>query len=113
MKKNKKTGELTMKMKEYLDTNGLKGKAFAASLGLTYATIYNIIYKGGCKLSTALAIEKATRGKVRVEDLMERERTPVKRNEKKDNRPSQEPHHDIVDDKKDSPAGNSHEAGAA
>ncbi len=114
-----------MELREYLFRREIKKGDFAALVGTSPKTIW-ALSKGmqDVKLSIALKIEevtqgevtcrdlarKATRGKVRVEDLMERERTPVKRNEKKDNRPLQEPHDNVIDDKKNSSTGDSQEA---
>ena len=59
-----------MKLKEYLDHNGIYAARFARSIGMCTTTFHNIL-KGhqDIRLSTAIRIEKATHGKVTCQEL--------------------------------------------
>lgn len=58
-----------MKIKEYLDSNGMRYKFFAKKIGITYNTLWR--YMKGYKASLFIAkrIEEITDGQVKVEDL--------------------------------------------
>lgn len=58
-----------MKLKDYLDGNGIKYSVFANKLGMNINTLYNIFKGGDAKLSTAFKIMYLTKGEVTFEDL--------------------------------------------
>lgn len=59
-----------MKLKEYLDTHGLKYKIFAKKLGMTQANFSNLVNdRLKASLKIALLIEILTNGAVSCEDL--------------------------------------------
>lgn len=62
-------------LKEWLKTKGLTPEQFAPQVGCDRATIYRIMGNSGYdpKLSTALAIEKATKGAVPMRALAREE----------------------------------------
>lgn len=63
------------KLAEYLDFTGIKHAVFAKKIGTTTTTLHNILRKGLTpSLKLAIAIEKETKGKIRVYDWLE----PVK-----------------------------------
>ena len=59
-----------MKLKEYLDKEGIKYSAFARKVGIHPQTIATIIKGYDTKLSIGVKIEEATNGAVRCRDLM-------------------------------------------
>jgi hypothetical protein len=64
-----------VRLKEYLDNNGIQYKDFAARIAASPNTILTIIKKGSgnCKLSVAMKIVEATMGVVTFDELMNRE----------------------------------------
>jgi len=60
-----------MKLKEYLDVNGLKMYAFADRLNIPYKTLWTLLKKGDMKLSLAIKIEEATQGQVTCRELLQ------------------------------------------
>lgn len=58
-----------MKLKDYFEENCVNVKLFARKIGVSVATIYSIIDGYDIRLSTALKISKATKGKVKCEDM--------------------------------------------
>jgi len=59
-----------MKLDKYLDQNGWTPTLFARKCGLSYTTIFNVIYEiKNISLNTALTIVKSTDGEVSYEDL--------------------------------------------
>ena len=59
-----------MKLKEYLEHNNIKGKAFAEFVGISATTLYAYMEgKKDMRLTIAYAIEKATFGKVTCQEL--------------------------------------------
>lgn len=64
-----KNSEIFMKLKEYLDENGIKYGFFSKQLGISPRTLFNIMQKGTNKFTTISAIEKLTKGKVKAKDL--------------------------------------------
>lgn len=62
---------MSVDLETYLKECGKTKKAFAKEAGVTYPTLWNVMTKNVIpSLKTALAIEKASKGKVRVKDLM-------------------------------------------
>lgn len=59
-----------MNLKEYLDNNHIKYRGFAESLKVHENTIYNIIKGKNASEEVASLIIKATRGKVKMKDLV-------------------------------------------
>lgn len=59
-----------MKLKDYLDEEGLIYGHFAKKIGVSYQTLYWIFKGRSVRLKTALRIEAATNGKVNFLDLM-------------------------------------------
>lgn len=60
-----------MKLVQYLQQNNLKQKEFAKKIGVSCATISNLVaMKFDIHLSTALSIEEATEGQVTCKDLL-------------------------------------------
>lgn len=60
-----------MKLREYLDQEGLKQYVFCRKLGVTESTLYSILCeKRDLRLSLALKIEDLTDGKVKCKDLL-------------------------------------------
>lgn len=59
-----------MKLREYLRSEGLKINAFASKVGVTSATINNVMNGKEPRLSIAIAIEDATNGQVTCRDLL-------------------------------------------
>lgn len=58
-----------MKLKDYLDSNGIKYTSFAKKIGVTLSTIYNIFKGNDIRLSIAIKIHQITKGEVSFEDL--------------------------------------------
>lgn len=59
-----------MKLKDYLDSNGIKYHAFAEKIEISPKSLWSILYKGtDMRLSTAMKIENATRGEVTCQEL--------------------------------------------
>lgn len=59
-----------MKLKDYLDTYGIKNNVFADRIGIGYVTFYAILKGKDMRLSLAAKIVKATKGEVSFEDLI-------------------------------------------
>lgn len=62
-----------MNLKKYLDNNNIKYRGFAESLKIHENTIYNIVKGKNASYEVALMIIKATRGKVKMKDLIKKE----------------------------------------
>lgn len=58
-----------MKLKEFLDMEGIRTKSFARRCGVSQVTIRNITLGKPITLEIALTIEKETRGHVKCKDL--------------------------------------------
>ncbi len=58
-----------MKLKEYLDKNGISITLFSVNTGISVPTLYRIMRGEWCSWRTATIIIKATEEKVGVEDL--------------------------------------------
>lgn len=59
-----------MELREYLEINGIKQRSFAKKIGISEFTLHHILNRNkDIMLSTALAIEKETKGKVKCKDL--------------------------------------------
>ncbi len=60
-----------MKLKEYLDTNGLKYGAFAKKINVAPGTLWKAMNGKDIYLSVAVKIEKGTNGKVKCMELLD------------------------------------------
>jgi len=59
-----------MKLEKYLEEQGWTPTLFARKSGLSYTTIFNVVYElKNISLNTALTIVKATDGQVTYDDL--------------------------------------------
>lgn len=58
-----------MKLKEYFEKGRIDPVAFAVQEGISVTSIYRYMNGGRPHFKTACKIEKATKGKVTVEDL--------------------------------------------
>ena len=64
-----------MRLKEYLDMNGIKYKYFAKKLGISSATIFSIMKNNrDLRLETAWKIVIETSGQVSYEDLLKKKK---------------------------------------
>lgn len=59
-----------MKLKEYIEEVGIPINEFARRLKISPATIYNIFNDKDIRLSVAVKIEEATKGKVKCRELL-------------------------------------------
>jgi len=65
------------KLREYLDLHHITHRGFASDIGMSIATMHNILNgKHLPNIVHALAIEKKTRGFVRVEDWLDEKYRP-------------------------------------
>lgn len=69
MNKNVQENKQNMKLKEYLDSKGIKYDTFSDHLGICRGTLYKIFRGADIKLSVALNIVLLTKGDVTFEDL--------------------------------------------
>jgi len=68
---SKKNNEEIMKLERFLEETGMRRKFFCEKVGITPATLCNIIAEDyPPKLEIAIAIEKFTEGKVSVYDWL-------------------------------------------
>ncbi len=58
-----------MTLKEYLDRWGIRQKDFAVSIGVSAARVCQIVHGWTPSFSLAMKIERATDGRVKVQDL--------------------------------------------
>jgi predicted transcriptional regulator len=58
-----------MELKEYLDECGMPMSELARRAGITHTTVYSIVKGRDIRLSVALQIEDATKGKVTPREL--------------------------------------------
>lgn len=60
-----------MNLKDYISKSGIRKNFFCEKAGLSVVTLWDILKKGGTNnLKLAIAIEKATEGKVSCYDLV-------------------------------------------
>ncbi len=59
------------KLKQYLESEGLKQQEFAAKVGVNPSTICRLLDGAEPRVTLAVRIEKATKGKVRCEDWLQ------------------------------------------
>lgn len=58
-----------MKLREYLDSEGIQYKKFAVKIGISEPTIHKLLKEDADpSLSTMLLIQKLTRGNVKISD---------------------------------------------
>jgi len=60
-----------MKLRQYLDETEIPIAAFARRVGVTGATIHNVLKRGNTLLSVAVGIEIATKGEVTCRELLD------------------------------------------
>lgn len=60
-----------MNLREYIDANFMHEKKFAKHAGLSLMTLQNVLEGKGMNAKTARQIEIATKGKVKLKDLIE------------------------------------------
>ncbi len=58
-----------MTLKEYLDRWGIRQKDFAARIGVSAARVCQIVHGWTPSFSLAMKIERATDGRVKVQDM--------------------------------------------
>jgi DNA-binding XRE family transcriptional regulator len=63
-----------VKLKEFLDAANIQYKDFAKKVGVAPNTILNIIHRGDCKLSIAVAIEDITMNAVTCREILAKEK---------------------------------------
>lgn len=59
-----------MDLEEYLETNGLTAASFARLHHISYPTLYKVLCGRMPRLDFAMHIERATKKRVRLEDLL-------------------------------------------
>jgi DNA-binding transcriptional regulator YdaS (Cro superfamily) len=67
-----------MRLGEYLKEEGIKRGVFASKIGVSVVTLDNIIDGYDTRISVGVAIEKATRGRVKVQELAPTRQRPSK-----------------------------------
>lgn len=74
------------KLREYLDLHHITHRGFASDIGMSIATMHNILNgKHLPNIVHAVAIEKKTRGFVRVEDWLDEKYRPKNKDKRKKN----------------------------
>lgn len=63
-----------MDLRKYLDANGIKYAFFAERIGISYVSLSKIFNGAEPRLSLAIKIEDETSGKVKVRDLVSKEK---------------------------------------
>ncbi len=60
-----------MRLKEYLESHGIKKIHFAKRLGITPAWLHRLLKGQDCPVSLAGKIEEHTKGSVKIKDILE------------------------------------------
>lgn len=71
-----------MKLREYIDSEGIKLHVFAKKIGVSLKTLHSILEGYDTRLSVGIRIHTVTKGKVKVQELLPTKQRPSTMKEK-------------------------------